>query len=195
MIPVLFGSFPPHQKTSMLSSFEVFVSPIVLCNNCFVVCRLGVFRSGQLGLGHNFTAKEQTPQKVPSLSRAKVSQLACGQDHTAVLTSESQQPFDCTRMHIPSCIASLMPSGRWYRRAAPCLLCLDHFIVVLPYLAQVHQHSICIFDSSRVCCYSSSLTVQPTLFFPSTRPYYMLVENQTRVNCLCSETTGPVRLD
>ncbi|CAN0066321.1 unnamed protein product [Hapterophycus canaliculatus] len=48
-----------------------------------------VWRRGQLGLGHNVTAKEQTPQKVPrsSLSRAKITQLACGQYHTAVLTS------------------------------------------------------------------------------------------------------------
>ncbi|CAN0044765.1 unnamed protein product, partial [Ectocarpus fasciculatus] len=46
--------------------------------------------SGQLGLGHNFTAKEQTPQKVPPLGRAKITQLACGQDHTAVLTSSGE---------------------------------------------------------------------------------------------------------
>lgn len=52
--------------------------------------RVLCFRSGQLGLGHNFTAKEQTPQKVPALSRYKITQLACGQDHTAVLTSESR---------------------------------------------------------------------------------------------------------
>lgn len=45
--------------------------------------------SGQLGLGHNYTAKEQTPQKVPSLSKENVTQMACGQDHTAVITSKS----------------------------------------------------------------------------------------------------------
>ncbi|CAM9098845.1 unnamed protein product [Ascophyllum nodosum] len=46
--------------------------------------------SGQLGLGHNFTAKEQTPQKVPPFSKAKVMQMACGQDHTAVITSSGE---------------------------------------------------------------------------------------------------------
>lgn len=54
-----------------------------LCSVCYTC-----WHSGQLGLGHNYTAKEQTPQRVPPVSKARVTQMACGQDHTAVLTSE-----------------------------------------------------------------------------------------------------------
>ncbi|CAM9344978.1 unnamed protein product, partial [Laminaria digitata] len=46
--------------------------------------------SGQLGLGHNFTAREQTPQKVLYFSKSKIVQMACGQDHTAILTSAGE---------------------------------------------------------------------------------------------------------
>lgn len=53
----------------------------------FLVC-CACWCSGQLGLGDNFIAKQQTPQHVLSLSKVKVTQMACGQDHTAVLTSE-----------------------------------------------------------------------------------------------------------
>eukprot|EP00904_Undaria_pinnatifida_P009351 jgi/Undpi1/5546/HiC_scaffold_2.g00823.m1 len=46
--------------------------------------------SGQLGLGHNYTAREQTPQKVIFFSKSKITQMACGQDHTAILTSTGE---------------------------------------------------------------------------------------------------------
>lgn len=81
----VFLSLPQPTQLTPCGCFRFPLLPwLLLPSRFYLVC------SGQLGLGHNFTAKEQTPQKVPSLSRAKITQLACGQDHTAVLTSESR---------------------------------------------------------------------------------------------------------